>query len=208
MNGGPTTTRVYDVLRRRIMERGYAPGARLDPQAVADELASSTTPVRDALHVLAGEELITLNPNGGFFCAVVDEPGLVDLYAWNDAVLNIVLRDRKQDPPVPATWVGTLSPELVAERARSLFQSMADASHNIEHGRVMRRINARLHGARQIETTLFPDAIEELESIAHCYSALDLPELRRRLGRYGRRRQIHAGEVVRQLYRAAPSREG
>ncbi|MDR3438112.1 GntR family transcriptional regulator [Telmatospirillum sp.] len=208
MNAGQTSARVYEALRRRLMERAYTPGARLDPQLIADELASSTTPVRDALHVLAGEELVQLGPHGGFACAMIDEPGLVDLYAWSSAVLNLALRDRKRVMAAPVEAKGEISSESLAVRARELFQAMADASANIEHGRAMRRINARLHGARLTEATIFQDATEELDDIAQCYAAHDLPDLRRRLGRYWRRRRLVAARVVRQLYRTSTSRDG
>ena len=62
MNSGPTSERVYGALRERILANVFAPGARLDPAVLASELASSVTPVRDALHLLAGEQLVEVRP--------------------------------------------------------------------------------------------------------------------------------------------------
>ena len=49
MNAGPTAERVYDTLKRAMMERRFRPGDRLDPAMLAEDLNSSTTPVREAL---------------------------------------------------------------------------------------------------------------------------------------------------------------
>lgn len=94
MNAGPTSTRIYDSLRTWILDRGFRPGSRLNPTLLADALSSSVTPVRDALHLLAGEELVTAAASGSFAMPLIDEPGLIDLYLWNGQVLELALRDQ------------------------------------------------------------------------------------------------------------------
>jgi DNA-binding GntR family transcriptional regulator len=205
MNAGPTSARVYEALRQRLMDRAWVPGTKLDPPTLAEEMLSSTTPVRDALHMLAGEDLVVIHPQGGFACVTINEPGLVDLYAWNGEVLNLALRKHNAGPPVAHATATGDSPEHLAERTALLFQSIADSSSNVEHAAAIKRINARLHGARQVEAMVLSHVRQELDAIELCHANRDLENLRRGLARYERRRKLHAAGVVRGLYRGIAS---
>ena len=63
------------LLRERVLEGIYAPGSRLQEFALANDLNVSRTPIRDALRVLASEELLVYYPNRGY---VVRDVGLQD----------------------------------------------------------------------------------------------------------------------------------
>ena len=92
MNAGPTSERIYIALKQLIFERRFRPGEKLDPGRLADELGSSVTPVRDALHVLAGEGLIETRISEGYALPLIDEPGLKDLYRWCSGVFQLAVR--------------------------------------------------------------------------------------------------------------------
>jgi DNA-binding GntR family transcriptional regulator len=68
---------LYRILCERIVTGVFAPGARLDPQAVADEFGVSRTPVRDALAQLEHDQLIETRPRSGTFVA---RPGVRDVH--------------------------------------------------------------------------------------------------------------------------------
>ncbi|GAA4058182.1 GntR family transcriptional regulator [Actinomadura miaoliensis] len=68
---------LYRILCDRITTGVYAPGSRLDPQAVADEFGVSRTPVRDALARLEHDQLIETRPRSGTFVA---RPGVNDVH--------------------------------------------------------------------------------------------------------------------------------
>jgi DNA-binding GntR family transcriptional regulator len=68
---------LYRILCDRIVTGVFAPGARLDPQAVADEFGVSRTPVRDALAQLEHDQLIETRPRSGTFVA---RPGVRDVH--------------------------------------------------------------------------------------------------------------------------------
>lgn len=201
MNSGSTSVRIYEALRARLRQRGFRPGERLDPAVLADELGSSSTPVRDALHILVGEGLVTTRTGGGFATAMIDEPGLIDLYAWSGEVLRLALA-RARSPLLSTSTAmhGAESGDL-AERTAALFQQIADHSGNIEHSRATEHTSARLHGARLIEPLFLPDVEQELSLIAGCTDPWDASNLRQLLARYTRRRQAIAAAIVRQLYR-------
>lgn len=56
--------RVYDELRAALVCGRVAPGQRVTIRALADQLGTSPTPVREALTRLHAERVIELNPNG------------------------------------------------------------------------------------------------------------------------------------------------
>jgi DNA-binding GntR family transcriptional regulator len=55
----------YQELRRRILEDELAPGERLMLRPLADELGLSVMPVRDALRMLEGDGLVSLESHRG-----------------------------------------------------------------------------------------------------------------------------------------------
>jgi DNA-binding GntR family transcriptional regulator len=56
---------VYDHLKQRILSGEFAGGMRLNPVEIGAMLGISRTPVREALHRLDIEGLVTLTPNRG-----------------------------------------------------------------------------------------------------------------------------------------------
>uniref|UniRef100_UPI000A6AA556 GntR family transcriptional regulator n=1 Tax=Sphingomonas asaccharolytica TaxID=40681 RepID=UPI000A6AA556 len=92
MNPGATSERVFDALKHDILSGELPPGTKLEPAALADRLNSSVTPVRDALHRLAGALLVEMRASEGFYLPFVTEPGLRDLYAWNAELVRTLVR--------------------------------------------------------------------------------------------------------------------
>ena len=92
MNSGAVAERVYGAVKRRIMSGVIRHGERIDMATLAQELDSSATPVRDALHLLVGERLIETRAGDGFQVPQLDAPALNDLYQWNMDVLLQLLR--------------------------------------------------------------------------------------------------------------------
>jgi DNA-binding GntR family transcriptional regulator len=56
---------MYGVIRERIIDGTYAPGQRLTEQSIADEFATSRTPVREAMRMLVAEGYVDFKPNSG-----------------------------------------------------------------------------------------------------------------------------------------------
>lgn len=197
MNSGPTAERVHEALKARIMGREFRPGERLDPALLAASLASSVTPVRDALHLLTGEELVETRVNGGFHVPGLDEPALNDLYDWAAALLGLAIRSwpRKAEP-TPDGVNGD-----IAERTAALFLAIARCSANSEHARAVERLNARLHAVRLVEPQVLGTSEDELAELAAAAREGAKERLRRGVTAYHSRRRRAAAAIVRAVYR-------
>ncbi|WP_230482648.1 GntR family transcriptional regulator [Sphingomonas sp. Leaf21] len=199
MNAGATTERVHEAVRRMILMRGLRPGARLDPAVLADGLATSATPVREALNQLCGAGLVDARPGGGFHVPMIDAPALADLYRWNEEVIGIILRSTGG-----RLTVDTREQEHggdIAGATAALAERLACASGNEEHLRAMRDINARLHAVRLVEADLLADTAEELARLSAAVDRGDAAALRTGWRQYHRRRQQLIAEIVRALLR-------
>ncbi|HEY9523192.1 MAG TPA: GntR family transcriptional regulator [Thermopolyspora sp.] len=64
--------RIADHLRRQILAGALAPGARIRQQEVARELGASRLPVREALHILQSQGLVTVKANSGAWVSQMD----------------------------------------------------------------------------------------------------------------------------------------
>jgi GntR family transcriptional regulator of vanillate catabolism len=74
------TEQVIYELRERILDGKYPPGAHLHEVVTANDLNVSRTPVRDAMRVLANEELLAYYPNRGYIVRGVDVKDVLDAF--------------------------------------------------------------------------------------------------------------------------------
>jgi DNA-binding GntR family transcriptional regulator len=70
----------YELIYSRIIEGVYRPGERLIEQRIAEELAVSRTPVREALVRLEGAGLVTNERHKGAMVRNLTREDIVDLY--------------------------------------------------------------------------------------------------------------------------------
>lgn len=200
MNSGPTSERVYAALKARLLANAFAPGARLDPAMLANNLASSVTPVRDALHLLTGERLVDIRTGDGFHVPHMTGPGLEDLYAWSADVLLHSLRRRVAPGDGPGAPIFSQG-ESVADRTAILFDRIVARSVNREHVLATRLLSDRLHAVRTVEPLTVPDNDGALAAIEVAAAADDVAALRKTIVAYHRRRHRMAFDIVRLLYR-------
>src|SRR5690606_11665175 len=76
----PASERIFDELRRRILQRTSLPGQRLAIRELANDFGTSITPVRDALQMLASVHLVQMTPRGGSRIAELTTRDIRDLY--------------------------------------------------------------------------------------------------------------------------------
>jgi DNA-binding GntR family transcriptional regulator len=190
-----TFERVYSAIRERLVGGVFRPGDRLEPALLSDELNSSVTPVRDALHRLTGERLVEAPRNAGFRAPVLTETMLRQMYSWHLDLLLLALasRTRASGEP-PAIGLPKEAPPHV--RTNALFLALAAQSGNREHSIAMSGLTGRLGPVQRLESALL-DAIElETASILEAARSGDRTALRRSLTRYHRRRQRIVPELL------------
>ncbi|WP_207080828.1 GntR family transcriptional regulator [Novosphingobium sp. KA1] len=158
MNAGTTAERVYDRLKREMACGSLSPGARLEPARLAQEFNSSPTPIRDALHRLAGERLVETRASDGFHVPAVTEIGLRDLYRWNDELVRTALRVSQE----PCRQAGPLVEPV---DAADLFAFIAARSRSAEIVTQVALANDRLAYIRQIESNIVANSLDEIRAI-------------------------------------------
>lgn len=200
MSPGPTFDRVYQALKGRLLAAGFAPGEHLEPTALGEELHASVTPVRDALHRLAGERLVEAPFHDGFCAASFTEAELRDMFGWSATLIDLALRgvwvQSTSIGPNP-TRSGADYPGEVSE----LFMSMIQGLGPCELAMAIEGIVERLAAVRTVEPAVFDDTAEELGELHFLHSSGNGAALRRGVANYHRRRQRAVPDLLAALRR-------
>ncbi|CUS45767.1 MAG: GntR family transcriptional regulator [Pseudomonadota bacterium] len=185
MSPGATFERVYNELKRMLAEGELPPGTPIEPALIGKQIASSITPIRDALHRLTGERLVEAPNHNGFRAQSLNEKALRDLYGWNWQVLELLTRHSNTTiPRIVEDAVG----EDIATAFAKLFEEVARGTQNSEHLYAVRALNDRLAPFRRLEALVLQGLDEEYRSLASAILAAKGPDLRRLLASYHRRR--------------------
>jgi len=194
-----TADRIVHDLRRMLRHGELGIGIPLVVHTLADGFGVSITPVRDALNRLVGEQLVELQPGGGFAVPSVTQERAVSLYEWHADIIGAVLR-AEPDPgklgPVPEVLrVGPTDVRVVAALTVDLFDRLAASARNPERRLALVRVADRLHMLRLHEGYLARQGAELL-SLWHALRSGDKRVTRLALARYHRRRFAHAGQIA------------
>ncbi len=84
--------RVFNYISEEIINGNYKTGDPLVETRLAEGLGVSRTPVREALHQLELEGLVTLVPNKGVVVAGVSEKDVEDIYAIRSEIEGLAVR--------------------------------------------------------------------------------------------------------------------
>ncbi|EJL37539.1 transcriptional regulator [Caulobacter sp. AP07] len=195
-----TGERIYSAIKAYLLaESDHRPGDRIEVADLSRRFGASATPVRAALHRLAGERLLVSHQGEGFSAPRVTEPGLADLYRWNAALLVNAIRAA----PAGAAWPQALdidprtSPIPYLE---AVFAALAAHCGNLELEWAVAGANDRLHRARRAERALAPDFVEEILQLGGLMDAEGPRGLRAAIVGYHRKRLRLAPAVARHLH--------
>ncbi len=86
-------SRAYKELRRSIIMGHRKPGERLSLEELAKTYKTGITPLRDALHMLSQEGLVTIKPRSGYFVSRLTLKELRDLYEVRE-ILEMAVIER------------------------------------------------------------------------------------------------------------------
>ncbi|WP_165191580.1 GntR family transcriptional regulator [Caulobacter soli] len=193
-----TGERVYLAIKAFLLSDGdHWPGDRIDIAGLSRRVGSSATPVRAALHRMAGERLLVSHQGEGFSLPRITEPGLSDLYAWNASVIVQAVRSAPAGPAPSSVAIDAQEPVLAIER---LFAVIAAQSDNVEVEWAVAGASDRLHRARRAELALMADPAGEAAGLAELAAGDDAAALRQALVAYHRRRLRLVPALVRALH--------
>lgn len=198
MSPGPTFDRVYLALKEQIREGRYPPGTQLEPRVLTEELISSITPIRDALHRLVGERLVEAPRNDGFRIPVVSELMVRELYAWQADLLRLALA---YSPPEPREEVARAAHGADTASAEDIFLEIGRSSGNYELMSALASACDRLAPLRSLELRYVPEVAEEIDTLRRLFEERDLAPLRTAIASYHRRRDRAVPQLVAALHR-------
>jgi DNA-binding GntR family transcriptional regulator len=135
------TKRAYDLIREQITTLELAPGSALNEQELAQDLDMGLVPVREALKLLAHENLVVITPRHGLYVADVNIADLEQLSEMRLALEGLCARLAAQRAiPDDIIVLEALRQEQAStppQDSRRLFdvdhkfhQAIAQAAHN------------------------------------------------------------------------------
>ncbi|WP_030671640.1 GntR family transcriptional regulator [Streptomyces rimosus] len=111
-----TAERVADILRDRITEGYFPPGARLSEESIGGALGVSRNTLREAFRLLTHERLLVHQLNRGVFVRIVTVADLDDIYRVRTLVECAAVRSLGEPPhPVGAMEAAVLAGEAAFE---------------------------------------------------------------------------------------------
>ncbi|HEY4296291.1 MAG TPA: GntR family transcriptional regulator [Paraburkholderia sp.] len=130
---------VYAQLRQEIRDRHLASGERLRETDIAERLAVSRTPVREALKRLESEGVVRFAPPRGFVVVQLSPKQVMELYAMRKVLVGAAARfAAEQASPIEirsmqqviAQLERVKTPDEVASLNRRLHEIIVAAAHN------------------------------------------------------------------------------
>jgi DNA-binding GntR family transcriptional regulator len=92
LNHATLAEQVYQYLRQEILNNAFPPDAALPEKTLANQLNVSRVPVREALHRLAAEGLVTLRPRQGALVSSLSPRKFLDAYRVREALEDLAIK--------------------------------------------------------------------------------------------------------------------
>jgi DNA-binding GntR family transcriptional regulator len=162
----------YEAIRSAIVAGQYAPGEHLVESRIAEELATSRAPIREALRQLEREGIIEQRPRRGFFVREITAQDFVDIYNLRIAIECAAAQLVARRKPSLSTVEDTV--ELLHQAARRgdvgatvdlellAHQQICDASGNAYLASLFRSVS----GPARMALALDDAAYDDLEDAA------------------------------------------
>jgi len=181
-------------LRSLIIEGGIAPGQKLNERELAEQLAVSRTPLREALKLLTAEGLVEHLPNRGVIAAQLsaeDVAHAFEVMAALEGLSGELACARISDEELAE--LQALNYEMRAQHARrdlpayyrlnaQIHQAINRAARNPVLSEIYDRLNARLQALRfssNFDTEKWDAAVRDHDAMIEALLARDGARLRR-----------------------------
>jgi len=160
--GHEVRDRALATIERRIITGELAPGARLDEELLAAELAAEPSVVREALACLRGDGLVRGEDDGAFAVSELDENELREAYPIVLLLEGLAVRTTPEFTPECLARLRDVN-EAMAREADDAF-AVADRDYEFHEELV------RLCGNEQILATLRPLKLSLLRVERHYFA--------------------------------------
>jgi DNA-binding GntR family transcriptional regulator len=181
------TKRAYELIREQITTLELAPGAPINEQELAEVLDMGLIPVREALKLLAHENLVVITPRHGLYVSDVNIPDLDQLSEMRLNLEGLGARlAAERATPDDLVVMEALRQELAStppEDSRRLFdvdhkfhQAIARAAHNKYLADALERVfgpSQRLWHLAMPHLGFLPPSVEEHVDMVEAIQAGD-----------------------------------
>jgi DNA-binding GntR family transcriptional regulator len=140
---------VYSEIKSLLVNFEFFPGEKIRVGDLADRLRCSATPVREALHRLYAERLLSLAPKRGFIVRELDGAEFADLLRLQTLLLRLCIDEgcaRRAGKELAALVAAETRPESV----ELSIAAIAESAGSEEILRIVRNILDRTHFVRQV----------------------------------------------------------
>lgn len=175
-------------LRQMLVEGQVAPGAKLNERELAEQLAVSRTPLREAIKMLAAEGLVELLPNRGAIAVALRESDVLhtfELMAGLEAMSGELAAQRITDTELAE--IQAMHYEMMAAYTRRdlsayysinarIHAAVSAAAKNPALASVYKQVNARLQALRfrsNQDGEKWKRAVKEHEKMIEALAARD-----------------------------------
>jgi DNA-binding GntR family transcriptional regulator len=135
------TQHAYELIHEKITTLELSPGTAIDEQRLAKDLDVGLVPVREAIKLLAHDDLVVISPRHGLYVADVNVPDLEQISEMRISLESLCARlAARRATPDDLVVLETLSQEqstILPEDSRRLLdidhrfhQAIAQAAHN------------------------------------------------------------------------------
>ncbi|HEY8541812.1 MAG TPA: GntR family transcriptional regulator [Pseudothermotoga sp.] len=149
---------VLETVKEYILKGHYMPGERIVIDAVAKQLGVSITPVREALHHLAAQGLVSVEPHKGFTVKKWSKKEIEDLLFLRMYLEKLAIRlfiERKSDSSVLAQIINKMKEAVETNDLHALtnhnsefHKAILNGSGNEELCKIMNSLSEKLYRVR------------------------------------------------------------
>lgn len=153
---------VYNVIRNMAISFDFKPGERINEVQLAKQLGVSRTPLREAMQKLVSEKLMRWERNKGFFCHMLNEKEVFNLFEFRKIIEEqaaCLTVQRASDEALFAVQkiaqeYSNISKDVSKETLLSLDQEiherLVSLSGNQELLSTLRQVNQRIYFVRWV----------------------------------------------------------
>lgn len=171
---GGAQDRAYQFIKARILDQRYAAGQRLRAQELAESMAISRTPVREAFGRLEQEGLLRREDGWGFSVRGLTPDEIIDLFEVREALelsavalaiprldsARLLALGRQLDESAVALQKGRSAESI--RMARRFHFAIAQASGNVLLAQMIDGLNERIHQVGLMLAARFPNRPAEV----------------------------------------------